>query len=121
MPKTIVQKLIDEVKEINKEIARYNNSIKKLRNRKDLIEKDITAYLQKDKSNSITYNNSVIQVKDVTVRERKKKSQKEMDIISVLKNNGVPNSDSVYREIMELNKGKAITKKKVKISDKKNK
>jgi len=112
-----IQHYLAEIKNIKAEVKRHNQITKTLKARQKELENEIAMFMDGNNKNSMTCANTTICVKDVSVRGRKKKSEKQQEIVRILKNNGVHNSEQVYQDILGTTKGHATVKKKLHITN----
>lgn len=107
--------LILELNELTNEIHNRNKELTKLRNRKKQIEENLCKFFEEKQQPGVKYKGVAVIAEDTKTRIRKKKSDKEDDCISLLKNYNVRDAEKIYKEILEKMKGEQVSKKKLKI------
>lgn len=112
---------LSELTSIKTEIKRNNDTNKALRSRCVELEEEIAKYMDVNKKEVCTYNNTHVSIYNSKTHQHKKKKDKDDEIIRLLKNNGVHNSDNVYKQIQEMGKGEEVYSKKIRINKKKDK
>jgi transposase len=95
---------VNELQSVEAEIKNLSKTLKKLRARKKHLESEITEYLKATNKPGIKYKGQAIMLKEVDRRGRRKQSQKEEEIRSVLEQYGVK-SNSAVEEVLEAMKG----------------
>ena len=105
-----------ELNQINAEIKRLYTETRVLRKRSKNIEERILEYLKTKDQPGLKYNNTAIIVENKDRVIPKKKSDSEHDIIQVLRNNGVDDPVSVFKQITEAKKGETVEKRKLKFT-----
>ncbi len=112
---------INELKEINKEIKRLNDTIRPLRQRKKQLEEDILTYMNQNKNKNLT----TIKMSDIEImaiekvkHERINKTEKESTAIQLLQQSGVTNPRKVYSDLQSMLKGAETTTKQLKVVNK---
>ena len=106
---------LNELEEINKELKLLNDSVKKLRNRKKIIEENISKYLENNKKPGFRYKGKTITIQTKETRIRRSKQDKEIIGKEILKNSGVDNSEKVYQQIINSMKGSPTQVNTIKI------
>jgi len=104
---------IVELDQINTEIKRLYTEMRVLRKRAKNIEDRILIYLKEKDQPGLKYNNTAVVVENKDRALPKKKSESEHDIIRVLRDNGVDDPLSVYKQINEAKKGEIVEKQKL--------
>ena len=107
--------LIIELKELANEITNRTKDLTKLKNRKKQIEDTLSKFLKERNQPGIKYRGVTVIEEEAKSRIRKKKSDKEDDCVSLLRNNNVHNAEKIYKELVEKMKGEQVLKKKLKI------
>jgi regulator of replication initiation timing len=105
-----------ELEGIKEEIKKLSASIKKLRDKKNTIEKNIIDYLKNKDLAGLKINNNIISLvkKEHTVRKKKKEKKKDLSIF--LQQNGIHISDKILNDIEKIQKGNKQPKDFLKIS-----
>ena len=113
---TEIRSNMKELKDINIEIKRLNYILKGYRERKKELEDKIMEYLERTGQPGIKYEDLIVLAGEKKARDRKKKEEKEYDVLTLLDQNGVRNSRELYNEILEAMKGeeKVISSLKIK-------
>lgn len=107
--------LILELKELTNEINNRTKELTKLRNRKKQIEENLCKFFEEKQQPGVKYKGVAVIAEETKARVRKKKSDKEDDCISLLKNYNVRDAEKIYKELLEKMKGEEVSKKKLKI------
>lgn len=110
-----VKSALAEITGINKEIFLRVAELKKLRERKVVLEETIKDYIDKKEIPGVKSGNIQVVLDSKTKRERKKKEEKVKDMLQLLGRAGVSNPERLMREIDEIQKGSEVTVKKLKI------
>ena len=108
---------MNELKQINTEIKRLSTQLKILKEKKKEIDENIIEYLKEKDSDAIRYKDLVVQTKDKRHREKKKKVERENDILNVLQQAGVHDSVKVLDGIKSALRGKEINVSCLKIKE----
>ena len=111
---------IDELTMLNTEIKRNNARNKQLRTRVKELEMGIAEYLNSKDQLGLKYNGRAVMVEQSERRPAKKKQEKREDIITLLKDFGVSDTEKAYDRLLEAQKGDPIEYQKVKIKQLKN-
>lgn len=110
-----IQGYINELKELDLEIRNYKISLKKLNDRKKVIEAEIIKYLEAKDQPGVKYKGVAVVAQEKKARQRKKKGEKLEDGKSILREYGVRDSDEVLERVLEAMKGDVKNVKSVKI------
>jgi len=108
-----IKQLIDELQILNEEVKRNNKKNRSLRSRIKIIETQISEYLIEKEQKGVKYRGKTILLKTKDKRSRKKKSDKEEDIVNLLRTLHIDNPKDVYRELKELEKGSVYQENKI--------
>jgi hypothetical protein len=113
---TEIRSNMKELKDINTEIKRLNYLLKGYRERKKELEETIIEYLERTGQPGIKYEDLIVLAGEKKARDRKKKEEKEYDVLTLLEQNGVRNSRGLYNDILEAMKGeeKVVSSLKIK-------
>ena len=106
---------IDELARIKDEIARNNAHNRRLRQRVNILEEQISSYLQTKSQSGVKYNGRTIILETKERRGRKDKVSKERDAISLLRDLGVNDPVSAYSQLVEAQKGETVPHQTLKI------
>ena len=106
---------IDELTMLNTEIKRNNARNKQLRTRVKELELGIAEYLTSKDQLGLKYNGRAVIVEQSERRPAKKKQEKREDIITLLQEFGIGDTDRAYERLLEVQKGDPIEYQKVKI------
>lgn len=106
---------IQELDRVDKEITRLSGILKKLRSQKKNVEQNIIKFLQEKNQPGVKYKNNAIMVEQKEKRTRKKKTQKNQDIVNVLVSYGIHNPEEALKKILEANSGNIEMTDKLKI------
>lgn len=118
---SLIQGYVKELEGVKSEIQRNNEKNRKLRARQRVIEKEIKQYLEVKKQPGLKFKDKNFVLEHATSYTRRKKSEKEEEIKRFLKNSGVTDVDSVYKNIETLRKGEEVQTTKLKIKKNKKK
>lgn len=109
---------VTELKALSDDIKIRNTELKKLRKRKDELEKKIEDFLIEKDQPGVKYRDvAVVIEKNHYKRVPKKKNQKEEDCINILKHYGIGNAEKICNEMFESLKGDEVPKNSIKIKD----
>jgi hypothetical protein len=114
---TQIRSEMKELKEVNTEIKRLAISLKILRDRKKGLEEDIIEYLNRTGQPGIKYEDLIVLSGEKKCREKKKKEEKELDVLTILEDHGVRNSRETYLEILEAMRGEQKIAPSLKIKE----
>ena len=114
---TQIRSEMKELKEVNTEIKRLAISLKMLRERKKGLEGDIIEYLNRTGQPGIKYEDLIVLAGEKKCREKKKKEEKELDVLTILEDHGVRNSRETYLEILEAMRGEQKLAPSLKIKE----
>jgi hypothetical protein len=114
---TQIRSEMKELKEINTEIKRLSITLKNLRERKKGLEDDIIEYLDRTGQPGIKYEDLIVLSGEKKCREKKKKEEKELDVLTILEDKGIRNSRETYLEILEAMRGEQKTAPSLKIRE----
>jgi hypothetical protein len=113
---TEIRSNMKELKDINTEIKRLNINLKGYRDRKKELEETIIEYLDRTGQPGIKYEDLIVLAGEKKARDRKKKEEKEFDVLTLLEERGIRDSRNLYNDILEAMKGeeKVISSLKIK-------
>ena len=114
---TQIRSEMKELKEVNTEIKRLAISLKMLRERKKGLEDDIIEYLNRTGQPGIKYEDLIVLAGEKKCREKKKKEEKELDVLTILEDHGIRNSRETYLEILEAMRGEQKVAPSLKIKE----
>jgi hypothetical protein len=114
---TQIRSEMKELKEVNTEIKRLAISLKNLRERKKGLEEDIIEYLNRTGQPGIKYEDLIVLAGEKKCREKKKKEEKELDVLTILEDHGIRNSRETYLEILEAMRGEQKVAPSLKIKE----
>ena len=114
---TQIRSEMKELKEVNTEIKRLAISLKMLRDRKKGLEEDIIEYLNRTGQPGIKYEDLIVLAGEKKCRDKKKKEEKELDVLTILEDRGVRNSRETYLEILEAMRGEQKLAPSLKIKE----
>jgi hypothetical protein len=114
---TQIRSEMKELKEVNAEIKRLAISLKMLRDRKKGLEEDIIEYLDRTGQPGIKYEDLIVLAGEKKCRDKKKKEEKELDVLTILEDRGVRNSRETYLEILEAMRGEQKLAPSLKIKE----
>lgn len=105
---------VQEIDTIDKEIKALRLSLSRLNNRKKALESNIIDFLDKKDQPGLKYKDITIISEEKDRHFRLKKKDKLQKGKNILQKYGVPSSDKLLEELLNL-KGEAVPYKKVKI------
>ena len=108
---------MNEMKSINVEIKRLSDQIKRLKERKKELDENVLEYLKEADSEALRYKDMLVISKEKKHREKKKKVERENDILNVLQQAGVSDSVKVLDGIKSALRGKEKTVSCLKIKE----
>jgi hypothetical protein len=109
---------VTELKSLTDDIKLRSMELKKLRKRKEDLEKKIEEFLIEKDQPGVKYRDvAVVIEKNHYKRVPKKKNQKEEDCINILKHYGIGNAEKICNEMLESLKGDEVPKNSIKIKD----
>lgn len=113
---TEIRSNMKELKDINTEIKRLNIILKGYRDRKKELEETIIEYLDRTGQPGIKYEDLIVLAGEKKARDRKKKEEKELDVLTLLEERGIRDSRNLYNDILEAMKGeeKVVSSLKIK-------
>ena len=114
---TQIRSEMKELKEVNAEIKRLAISLKMLRDRKKGLEEDIIEYLNRTGQPGIKYEDLIVLAGEKKCRDKKKKEEKELDVLTILEDKGIRNSRETYLEILEAMRGEQKIAPSLKIKE----
>ena len=106
---------LQELDRIDIEIKRLNDNLKQLRKQKKNVEQNIIGFLNAKNQPGVKYKNNAIIVEKKEKRIRKKKNQKQEEIMNILVSYGVHNPNEAFNKIVEANSGNVEITDKLKI------
>jgi hypothetical protein len=110
-----IQGYINELKQLDLEVKNLRISLKKLNDRKKVIEGEIIKYLEAKDQPGVKYKGVAVVAQEKKTRERKKKGEKLEDGKNILREYGVRDSDEVLERLLEAMKGDVKNVKSVKL------
>jgi hypothetical protein len=108
-----IKSYVDEIERINSEIKRNCKRNKELRTRAKELEKSITDYLKSKDQAGLKYNGTAIIIESKAKRPPKKKKEKEQDVMELLRNLGVSDTNNAYKQLIEVQKGNPVDAEKL--------
>ncbi len=112
-----IKNYIDELENVNKEIAANKKRNATLRKRVKTLEAYIASYLESNEQIGLKYNGKAIIMKQTKRRVRKKVKEKKADVMNVLNSLGISNPDYVYTMVMKAQQGERVDDAKISIHD----
>jgi hypothetical protein len=109
-----------ELRNIHTEITRLKGLIKGLVEKSDTLTESIHKFLKDSNLQSISYGDFVIQATVKQKRQRKKKAEKEKDVLAVLQKAGIRDAKRLYAEIDNSLKGEVTSESSIKVGTNKN-
>lgn len=110
-----IQGYINELKQLDLELKNLKISLKKLNDRKKVIEGEIIKYLEAKDQPGVKYKGVAVVAQEKKTRGRKKKGDRLEDGKNILREYGVEDSEEVLERLMEAMKGDVKNIKSVKI------
>lgn len=111
-----VQSNIQELESIKAEIKRNNERNAKLRGRVKVLERDIASFLKSKDQEGVKYKGKKFVVENKVTHKRKGKKQKEEETIKLLRDAGVYDAESMYSNLVTIQKGDRVQTTKIKVS-----
>ena len=99
-----IKELINELENIDLEIKRNNAVNKELRNRKHVVEDEITQFMRAKEQDGMKYNGIAIMLESKEKRNAKGKNDKKTSMIGVLKEAGIFDTEKVYNCLIDSTK-----------------
>jgi hypothetical protein len=115
---TSIQGDIAEVKSLTIELKKQRAIVKQLNQQKKAAEQRIIDYIQSKEQDGMKYNGEAIRVMDKKKRATKKKKDQEEDALTVLRENGIRNPDTVLKQLLESRRGDEIDEFKLNFAKK---
>lgn len=112
---------VSELNKINKEIQRYRLEIKKLNERKTVLDNEIKEFLKTKDQPGLKYQGVAVILEDGVKHKYKKKDEKKRDCCDVLREYGIENPEDAFNKIVESLKGEEEQTTKLKIKKLNNK
>lgn len=100
-----VAEKMNELKNLVAEMKRLNTTLREMRDRKKEIEADILTYIEENELPGFKFNEIVVLKTESTVRTRKKKKEKDEEIIKVLEEAGIADAKNVCEKLKNAGKG----------------
>ena len=114
---TEIRSNMKELKDINTEVKRLNYLLKGYRERKKELEDKIMEYLERTGQPGIKYEDLIVLAGEKKCRDKKKKEEKELDVLTILEDKGIRNSRETYLEILEAMRGEQKIAPSLKIKE----
>jgi hypothetical protein len=102
-----------EIKILEQEIKRMSIDLKGLRIKKKELEERVLGFLQSTRHDAVKFDEIIAFSKDGSARVKKKKTDREREIIEILQNAGVMSPEQILNEIKGTYKGESKTVKKL--------
>jgi hypothetical protein len=112
---TTIKAEVDELNQINIEIKRNLDSVKKLREKKKVLETNIAAYLNEREIPGVKYNGDVILLQRKNKTILKSKKTRDVALLDLLRDSGVKNPDELVKQLKSIGK-ESITMETIKIN-----
>lgn len=96
-----IQNNINEINSIDTEIKRITGELKKLRQRKKELEKNIIKFLEEKEQPGVKFGKQALFLEKKTKKVNKKNKQYDQDTLKILKANGIEDPEKVLKEIKE--------------------
>lgn len=109
-----IKSYVDELQSVHREIKLNNVRNRFLRQRAKELEFNITEYLAEKGQYGLKYQGRALIVENKEKRLRKKKKEKENDIISFFQDLGINDPEEAYKRLQETQRGEQIEEKKIK-------
>ena len=101
----VVVEQMRQLKILTGHIKAAQSQIKKMKQAKAQLEDRIMNYLNATNRSGAKTNDLLILTKEKTTRGKKKKDEKEQDVIQVLQQAGIQNADQTYQQIVQALQG----------------
>lgn len=105
----------DELSSINIEIKRNLETLRKLREKKRVLEASITAYLNEKNLPGVKYNGDVILLERKDKKITKSKKARDEELLNLLRESGVHRAEELVTKIKNVGK-EQITMERIKIN-----
>jgi hypothetical protein len=105
---------VTELENIKNELKRLRQQTTKLNKQKKVLEQNIQDYLIEQDLPAVKHQNTIIKRELMVRHPRRKKQEKQQDIMDVLHNSGVKNPDIVLENILNAIKGPTIEQEIIK-------
>lgn len=115
MSNSTIRAEVEELTQINLEIKRNLEIIKKLREKKKVLEANITAFLNQKDIPGVKCNGDIIMLQRKNKTVSKSKKTRDQALIDLLKNSGVNNPEEVAKQIKTVGK-ESVTMETIKIN-----
>jgi hypothetical protein len=112
-----IQLMMKDLRNIEQELKRLNSQVKIYRDQKKDIETQISKYLEEKDQPGLKYQDLLVLTGESKRRTRKKKEERELDLMSILESKGIRNARETVNEIMETMKGKQVIRPVLKIKN----
>jgi hypothetical protein len=110
-----ISNTVTELNKINQEIKRHRADIKKLNERKAILDNEIKDFLNQKNQPGLKYQGVAIVMEDATKHKYKKKDDKKKDCCELLRDYGINNPEDAFEKILSSLKGEEETMTKLKI------
>lgn len=115
MSSATIRAEVEELSQIDTEIKRTLEMLRKLREKKKVLETSIAAFLNQKDIPGVKCNGDVILLQRKNKTITKSKKSREQALIDLLKNNGVTNPEEIAKQIKTVGK-ESITMETIKIN-----
>ena len=112
-----IQSYVQELKEVNTEIKRLQDTIKLMKQRSADLEKQVISYLNEKEQPGVKYKNTAIIIENKPKRLGKTKKDIESESIRILQESGIANPREVLERITKSRKGDQVQIQKVKLKN----
>jgi seryl-tRNA synthetase len=112
---TQIATLLEELNSLKAEMGRYKLAIKKLKERSDVIEKQIQGYIQEKNQPGFKYNNTIVTLDSKNKTKRKNKKDKQEAQVEALRKLGISNPNEVIQVCERAGKGDIVKTESIKI------
>ncbi len=106
-----------ELKNITDEIKRITYQVKELRERKNELESSILTYMIDNDQPGFKYRDMIVKRGETKTRARRKRREKEEEIMKVLSESGISDTKKTLEEILKAMSGEQSVKPKLKIQE----
>lgn len=103
-----IKSYINELKNINVEIKRHQDSMRTLKKKADEVKKNIATYLQEKEQEGVKYNDVAVVLEAKEKRAGKKIKDRDTDAIKILEDYGIRDAESALGRILEARRGEKV-------------
>lgn len=110
-----IKAYVDELENIEAQIKINNQKNAALRKRVKELKDNIAQFLQEKDQVGLKYKGKAVVLETTEKRLPKKKAEKQESVMHLLQELGISNTEEVYKQILDVQKGETVEKHNVKI------